>query len=402
MSRPHLADIQRLASTLNDRAEQACLALLPRGHREGHLWVEARRSQGGLGDSLKVELQGARKGKWRHYGDGTFGDMLDLVMLVQRCDKAEAHDWARRFVGGDVVPPVPAAEREAQQRREDAARVERLRKARGGARALWLEGAPITAEDPAGRYLDARLGGHLRRLLDLDYGLHALRFHPAVAHPDTEGRFPAMLAQAIFANGDVATVHRTYLRELPGGRVDRLRPERDGLVGKALFCAIDGGVIPLWRGSELRPKTGEIARGRPYTQPVPPDAEQAGASITLCEGIEKGLAIALALPDTRVASVSSLPNLRRIDLPRAYTRITWAGDHLPEVGPAMRDRLTAARLAGDSLAEREAIEAIRRVERLHESEAMSLDRLLDQGRDVLVARPPPDWSDYDAGLISAA
>lgn len=394
-----LADVQRLADALNDRAASVCATLLPRGKREGRLWVDARRAEGGLGDSFKVELEGDRAGHWKSYGDGTFGDMLDLVMLVQRCDRAGAYEWARQFLGGAAPAVRDPDERERQARQADAARVERLKKARAGAKALWLEAQPITLEDLAARYLQGRVAG-LPKLVALGYGLGALRFHPAVSHPATATKFPAMLAIASFANGTIATVHRTYLTRLPDGRVDRLRPARDGLEGKALYCAIDGGVIPLWRGSTVKPSTGEIIRGRSYTEPVMPSAPQVGATITLCEGIEKGLAIAQALPDTRVASVASLPNLLRVDLPAAYTAITWAGDHLPEVTPAMRAALEAARLVGDSLAEDEATRAIQRVEQIHKLEERALDRLLDQGRDVSEARPPPDWPDYDAGLAA--
>src|SRR5688572_8922597 len=117
---PAPIDIRALAERFNAEAELVARALLPRGHREGLYWVEARRAEGGLGDSLKVIVGGPKRGHWDHYAASKHGDMLDLVEYVNRCAKAEAIGWARRFLGLDAGQALVRATPEEEIARRQA------------------------------------------------------------------------------------------------------------------------------------------------------------------------------------------------------------------------------------------------------------------------------------------
>ena len=80
MSAPVAIDL--VVDGLRGRVEELCRQLLPLGHREGAEWREARRAQGGLGDSLSVHLEGAKRGVWQHGAAGASGDALDLVAYL--------------------------------------------------------------------------------------------------------------------------------------------------------------------------------------------------------------------------------------------------------------------------------------------------------------------------------
>lgn len=80
MTRP--IDITEVAQGLTQNIERLARELLPLGRREGDEWVEASRGHGGLGDSLKVKIGGARRGVWGHFAANARGDALDLVAYL--------------------------------------------------------------------------------------------------------------------------------------------------------------------------------------------------------------------------------------------------------------------------------------------------------------------------------
>jgi hypothetical protein len=266
--------IERLAGRLRDDAERLARALLPGGTSRAGLYRAAPRSAGGPGDSLTVYLRGPRQGKWRHFGgdlDGTaHGDMLDLIMATQRLDKDEAHQWALRWLGlapGAVeFRRTPAEEALARKNAAERyrAEMEKVARARKNAKALWLACKPLSLDNPAGQYLAGRIPG-FGRLLELGWGMSALRYHPALKHPydDSERGWPAMLALCQFGDGKIATVHRYYLTR-HGEGWDVLREKRDGLDGKLAWCAIEGGFCAVWRGSRTDADSGEVREGWPW------------------------------------------------------------------------------------------------------------------------------------------
>ena len=321
-----LLDLTVICEQLNAKASTLAPELLPRGRREGPYWVDAKTSNGGMGDSLKVDL---RTGKWRWFAEEKYGDMLDLYMLVFDVSKVDAIKWARGELG--LAGPVSAAtRRDLEERRRQAAQAreakqkdeaEDLEKKRAAAKGVWLGGSPdLLAAGPLRGYLEAR-DIDLERLVRLGWGLGSLRFAPKLWHPYAKANFPAMLALAIFPDGRTASLHRTYLVER-NGRWDRLRDDLDGHSGKLLYCSIHGGVIPLWRG--MRPSkrgTGEVLAGYNFTD------DRAGPDLRLIEGIENGLSVVQLDVDRRLAATYSLSNVCQLKLPRHYRHLTFIRDN---------------------------------------------------------------------------
>ncbi len=88
-----------IAALLAERAESLCRELLPAGRRDRAEWIEASRKDGGLGDSLRVHLTGAKAGVWSHFASRHRGDALDLVAyLACAGDKGRAIVWAKSFL----------------------------------------------------------------------------------------------------------------------------------------------------------------------------------------------------------------------------------------------------------------------------------------------------------------
>lgn len=367
--------IGRLSERLRDDCERLARDLLPGGEASRGLYRAARREHGGLGDSLTVYLRGPKQGKWVHYGGSlngvTHGDMLDLIIGTQQLSKDDARAWALRWLGlapGAVEFRRTAAE-EAAARKASAERIrekmERTDRARKSAKATWLQCAPIALDNPAGQYLAGRIPD-FKKLMDLGWGMNALRYHRALEHPYADGRtFPAMLAMCVFPNGKLATVHRYYLVQVDDGqgrRWDVLRKKRDGLEGKLYWCDLEGGFCPVWRGCRSDPKTGEVREGWPWRD------ERSGPGLVLCEGVEDALSLAAVKPDRRYAAALSIPNFMSIKLPPWASEVTWYADDDGD------NRQTPPLL-----------------ERAYQ-------RLEEQGREVFVAKPPAGFKDANAAL----
>lgn len=373
--------VERLASRLRDDCERLARALLPGGTSRAGLYRAAPRSAGGLGDSLTVYLRGPRQGKWRHFGgdiDGqAHGDMLDLIMATQRLDKHAAHDWALRWLGlapGAVeFRRTPEEEALARKRASEAEqeRLDKLLRKRREWRDLWYAAVPMSLGNAAGWYLRDRIPG-FDRLLELGWGMNALRSHPALRHPfdpQPARGWPAMLAWTQFGNGKMATVHRYYLVERPTGW-DVLRNRLDNLDGKLSACDIEGGFVPCWRGSRTDDKTGEVREGWPWKDPRNGDVR--GGEVIVCEGVEDALSLAAVQPDRRYCAALSLPNFMHIKLPEWARKVVWFADDDGdnEQTPKLLDR--------------------------------ALTRLEEEGREVAIARPPKGFKDANAALRGVA
>ena len=91
-------DITRLAKRLSLRTEEVCRTLLPEGRKEGRTW-RCGDVTGSKGDSMTVELLGAKAGQWFDHAAGQGGDLLQLVMANRAMTTIQAADWARSFLG---------------------------------------------------------------------------------------------------------------------------------------------------------------------------------------------------------------------------------------------------------------------------------------------------------------
>ena len=111
------------------------------------------------------------------------------------------------------------------------------------AKRMWDEAKPVTQGDEVDRYL-------CNRGLSLREYPKVLRFHPALGYyeKDDAGKsrkvaeYPAMLACIQGADGQAATLHRTYLAD------GRKAPLRDAK--KVLSAGINGAAVRLFEASE--------------------------------------------------------------------------------------------------------------------------------------------------------
>lgn len=181
----------------------------------------------------------------------------------------------RNVAGGDWTPPDAAA---PAMVKDDASRTR-------DALALWDASLPIPGT-LAAVYLAAR-------------GLAceasaALRFHPALRHPNATGTFPAMVALIVSTRtGEPVAIHRTYLRRDGTGKAD-LDP------AKASKGPIGGGAIMLH-------------------MPV------AGTPLVIGEGIETSLSAGRMMGAPAWAAIAA-GNLSAITPPPDPSRIILAAD----------------------------------------------------------------------------
>jgi hypothetical protein len=229
---------------------------------------------------------------------------------------------ARPGAGAVEFRRTPAEEALARKNAAERyrAEMEKVARARKNAKALWLACKPLSLDNPAGQYLAGRIPG-FGRLLELGWGMSALRYHPALKHPydDSERGWPAMLALCQFGDGKIATVHRYYLTR-QGDGWDVLREKRDGLDGKLAWCAIEGGFCAVWRGSRIDADSGEVREGWPWADP------RSGPEVVVCEGVEDALSLAAVQPDRRYAAALSVPNFMQIKLPEWARSVVWFAD----------------------------------------------------------------------------
>lgn len=91
-------DIKQISNMLAARAQDVCEWLLPNGRRKAQEWCVGG-THGAEGDSLRVNV-GGKAGLWKDFADQSKGgDLIDLVMAVHDCGKAEAVKSAKEFLG---------------------------------------------------------------------------------------------------------------------------------------------------------------------------------------------------------------------------------------------------------------------------------------------------------------
>lgn len=332
-----LITLEQLNEALADRLEDLLPDLIG-GRQVRKEWIAESTREGGLGDSLSVHLQGSKRGKWYHHATGLGGDPLGLINYAKfgNMDMKRAYAWARDFLGGKI-PVETDKERELRSQRKAAALRKEKREEReraGRARYYWHHLAkPVVKGDPAWHYLNNRLEGRLEQLGHLP---GCIRFMPSlmnsqlttsVNHPV---KLPAMVTAIVNAEGEQVALHRTWLMQRGSNDSDwdRLREtDIDGrtsdgkeLKGKKVLGSYRGGTIRLWAGNRVDGKTGEVKRGVSWPRLGP------NSAIMLCEGIETGLALALAMPERRIVTTVSVDGFADVVLPPVFTKITIAAD----------------------------------------------------------------------------
>lgn len=156
--------------------------------------------------------------------NGSAGAGFALLMDLKRCDFPEAARLVETIIGTDSAPAAP---RPTALKADAAAEHAEVL-------ALWRGGQRLTPDDPAGRYIQRRLG----KFVDS----RALRFHPAIPYGETTRA--GMLSAYVDLNGDLAGLQRTFLTDA-GEKATMRNPRMT--IGKLP----DGGAVRLMR---LEPK----------------------------------------------------------------------------------------------------------------------------------------------------
>jgi hypothetical protein len=205
--------------------------------------------------------------------------------------------WQDLFVGGrsrflaprrsfTAPPPVPPDERKR-------AAIARRR----------AEARPLTAGDPVVAYL-ARRGLRLP-LADLP---QALRYHPRLVYKHDDGTFtahPAMLARVDDPQGEMVSLHRTYLTR-DGQKAAVPQPKK--LMAPVVENATNGGAIRLYA---------------------------AGETLAIAEGVETALALHVMTGLPVWATVSAL-GMERLVVPADVRLVIIGADNDPTGTEAAR------------------------------------------------------------------
>jgi|GEM_PF-3556414 hypothetical protein len=241
-----------LNDALNMRALALAQTLLPAGQMEGGEWASSSKNHGDIG-AVSVVVKGSKAGRvgfWQGRPDkpGTNGgDLLHLIMAVNRLDLKGAIEWARSWLGG-AAPPVDATRavkedvsaREREQKRRDWMR--------GRARELFEAARPLGGS-LAERYMEAR-GTPLAMLHGLS---DRVRFHPSVEWwrgATTDGRrrvpgprFPCIVSAIDDADGNQLAGHFTFLARDGRGKAPVEK-------AKLMMGEVQDGLIYLRRSSK--------------------------------------------------------------------------------------------------------------------------------------------------------
>jgi len=354
--RGHVLEVSEIEQLLRAEVERLVWELLPNARRDGHhLCVGS--IAGEPGQSLKVEISGARQGGWRDFAnpdsDEGHGDCLKLIALTRfGGELGPAVAWAKSWLGLDHLDPgrIETKRVEAREKaRESAVAAEEEKKLkRRRAVALWLGGKPI-AGTPAEAYLRGR---EIELHPDgLDHWPGSLRFVSECYNREQGVKMPAMVASMVRPDGSHVATHRTYLSW----------SERHGWVkmdspnAKMVLGSCGGSFIPLRKG----------ASGRSMAE-MP-----AGEWIHMPEGIEDALVGAMARPRVRIGAGYSVGNIGSIAFPETLRRtaglVIWA------------DRDAAGS---------DAVDALER----------TIGRQQAQGTAVRIVMPPPPFKDLNDWL----
>ncbi|PWR24970.1 DUF7146 domain-containing protein [Zavarzinia aquatilis] len=356
-----LIDIAEVVAMLSDRIDALVADLLPNAERVGHEWVVGS-LDGDPGRSLSICRTGGKAGVWADFSGQDKGDALDLVAgALFGNDKKRAFKWALGWLGLERMDDKLL---QKQRARAAALREQNIRKAnenrdaqRGRAQRLFYGAEADILGTPVDLYLQGR---------GIDVGTmprvpRGLRYKPAMTYkwcppgeaprmdPDAGKSFAGMVACVINAEGETIAAHRTFLAQRPDGSWGKAPvgtpPGRDA---KMSLGELAGGFIPLWRG----------ANGRTWKDPA------ADETLAIAEGIENALSIVAKRPAWRVISAVSLKNMGALVLPPIWKDIVICGDNDP------------------NQAEQNALRA-------------AIWRLQDQGRQVRLALPPPEYKDFN-------
>jgi hypothetical protein len=303
--------VEQIDRMLITQMERLARELAPDGERHGAEWVALNP---GRSDTRKGSFSiNLRSGVWKDFAAGQGGKALPGLSLVAYLategDFHRAIVWAKRWLGieGEAPDPAKAAAVAAQVMRNRAEEKAERDKKRGIAFALWLESTALMGDDPASLYLKAR--GIDPRELEGGVFPKSLVFHPRLTHPSQPGRFPALVAcQSLEGQGQgFGGIHRIYLKQ-EGGIWVKAFGKKDS---KCVLGYVAGATTRIARG-----KSGKALNHAPK-----------GEWIHATEGVEDGLALAIAMPGARVVAAYSIGALGLMRFPETIGGVVVVADN---------------------------------------------------------------------------
>lgn len=295
--------LKELIARLTDRAEEVCQRLFKNGQfvEHGAAFV-AGSVHDTTGDSLRVELAGAKRGRWADFAhSGHSGDLLNLIFYRHGCaNYGDAARIARELLDLPRQQPAPAPV---------TAGTSSTQQKRGMAQKLW-KARHAFRQSPAELYL-ARRGITVARADGFGY-------LPEAWHKIAVEYHPALIVKLAALDGTFAAIHRIFITRNGGPAELEKRKLALGLV----------------HGAAARLTTEQ------------PD------TLVMTEAIEDGLALAVALPQAAIWAAPTAKHMGLMAVPACTRRIITASDN-DEAGDQAHAMLC------ERLADRPAVEIIR-------------------------------------------
>lgn len=350
-------DLREIRARLQQRVLSLARDMAPGGRVAGNYWIARNPTREDRhAGSFWILLKGPAAGAWRDEAGVRGVDDGDIVDLVRYCrrlpdlkeTRAECLKWlGLAATGGRKLSDAEIARRDArraaERSREEQDEARRREKNRKSAFGLWMAATPLSPATFAGSFVDRYLKSRAIDLCGqwLDKGRElpgALRFFASHDYRTADGEIlelPCLVALITGPDGKPRGVHRTWLAPDGSGKAQLPDPH----VNKARKIWPAG-----WHGGVIR-----IAKGAGHLSPE--QAEKRGRKVPLVvvEGIEDGLACALAMPDWRVWAAGTLGNLRHVPVLACVERIVVAADNdwgKPQAAAELEAGVSALRRSG--------------------------------------------------------
>lgn len=112
-----MVTIREIADQLASQAESVCQKLLPGGKRVAREWCVGS-VNGEPGQSMKICLEGTKRGVWSDFATGEGGDMVDLWRTVTGQDMTDTLRDIKNYLG--ITDPTFEAKRQKEYRKPEA------------------------------------------------------------------------------------------------------------------------------------------------------------------------------------------------------------------------------------------------------------------------------------------
>lgn len=203
----------------------------------------------------KSYSRGASKATWKSLEKSSKGGITPATLFYYAAREGWRQPRATASPRSHAVGPLIATNRSqpTSPRTVDDVVDLALERKRASINMMWEESLPLTESCVATKYLIARG-------IKVPQNLDSLRWIPELKYWDSElqrntGTYPALLAAVTSPEGEILTLHRTYLSQDGGGKAKVSSPKK--LMPPA--GNLTGSSIPL--GPPISRGTGDVALG---------------------------------------------------------------------------------------------------------------------------------------------